>query len=784
MTKQNESKNESKFVYWFKEIGKEDIPLVGGKGANLGEMYNLGIPVPPGFIVSSNAYFSFIEINSLKDRIREILKTTVNPDLPESYTQASEKIKKAIVASPIPEEISLQIMKAYLKLGGVFKDPLVAVRSSATAEDLPSASFAGMQRTFLNVKGEANVLEAVRECWASLFEPRAIFYREQKGFDHFKVSLAIPIQVMVQSVVSGIVFTCDPVNGEKNRIIIDAVYGLGETIVQGEVTPDHYIVDKEGFKILRKDISTQKIMLTRKNEQNLKVAVPKSLQNKQKLSDSEIIKVAKIAQKLHDHYFFPQDCEFALDKKRNIYFVQTRPVTTIQEAKKFTNEEKKAIENIENQIKKKKILLEGLPASPGLAWGPVVIIKSKKEINKVKMGDVLVTSMTTPDFVPAMRKVAAIVTDKGGLTSHAAIVSREMGIPCVVGTQKATKTLKPGRVVTVNGSTGKVFEGGIDHSQNVIEFPKIFVNDQPSKDFLIKTATKLYVNLADWSIAKEVAEKNVDGVGLLRAEFMMADIGVHPKKIIKEKKQKQFIKTLAEKISIFCQEFNPRPVVYRTTDFKTNEYRNLKGGDLYEPAEPNPMLGFRGASRYIANEDVFSLELEAIKMVRNKMGLKNLWLMIPFVRTPDELLEVKKIITSSGLIRSPSFKLWMMVEIPSNVILLEEFLKVGIDGVSIGSNDLTMLILGTDRDNSEVSRIFNEQDPAVLWALEKTITTCRKLGVTSSICGQAPSEYPELVEKLVEWGITSISVNPDAIERTREIIYQAESKLITKSKKD
>ena len=776
-----EEKN--KFVYWFKELDRNSLDIAGGKGANLGEMSNLGIPVPPGFVISSGAYFYFLEKNNLTSKIKEIIKTTIDKQRPESYTQASEKIKKLIVNAPIPEEVSLPVIKAYLKLGGVFKDPLVAVRSSATAEDLPTASFAGIQKTFLNIKGEANLLEAVRECWASLFEARAIFYREEKGFDHFKVGLAIPVQKMVQSAASGIVFTCDPITGEKNRIIVDAVYGLGELIVQGEVTPDHFVIDKNTFTILKKDISRQKIMLVKSNGVTKKVVVPTSKQGKQKISDKEAIKIAKIAEKLHQHYFFPQDCEFAVDKKRNIYFVQTRPVTTLSETKKeLSSEQEKEADNLNSQIKEKKVLLVGLGASPGIGYGPVTLVKTKKEINKVKQGDVLVTAMTSPDFVPAMKKVSAIITDKGGLTSHAAIVSRELGVPCVVGTKIATKTLKEGRVVTVDGKEGKVYSGGLSLKSKVLEL-KDFNFVLPNQNLILKTATKLYVNLADWSTAKEVAAKNVDGVGLLRAEFMMADIGVHPKKIIKEKKEKEYIKTLAEKMAIFCQEFNPRPVVYRATDFKTNEYRNLKGGDLFEPQEANPMLGFRGASRYIADEKVFSLELEAIKTVRNKLGLKNLWLMIPFVRTPEELLQVKKIVTANGLIRSPSFKLWMMVEIPSNVILLEKFLEVGIDGVSIGSNDLTMLILGTDRDNSEVAKIFNEQDPAVLWALEKTIQTCQKAGITSSICGQAPSEYPGLVEKLVEWGITSISVNPDAIERTRELIYNSEAKLLAKKTK-
>lgn len=772
---------QKKFIYWFSEIGKEDISLVGGKGANLGEMYNLGIPVPPGFIISSSAYFHFVKVNDIKGKIKEYLSGT-DKNRPESYTDVSEKIKKLMTAAPIPKEISQPVMVAYLKLGGLFKNPLVAVRSSATAEDLPDASFAGQQRTFLNVEGESNLILAMRECWASLFEPRAIFYREEKGFDHFKVGLAIPVQKMVQSVASGIMFTCDPVTGEKNRIVVDAVLGLGELIVQGTVTPDHFVVSKGDFKIIQTIISKQTVKLIKKDGKTKIYPVPKSLQDKQKISDQEIIKLAKIGDRLHKHYFFPQDAEFAVDRKRKIYLVQTRPVTTLKEVAKVsaTSPEAKEEKKVEKEIKEKKILLQGAGASPGIGWGPVVIVKSKKEIGKVKQGEILVTSMTTPDFVLAMKKVSGIVTDKGGLTSHAAIVSRELGVPCVVGTEIATKELKDDQVVTVDGLSGKVYKGGLNVKSKIIEPHEIKLSQKET--MMLKTATKLYVNLADHSLVEEIAKKNVEGVGLLRAEFMMAEIGTHPKKLIAEGKEKEFIDKLAERIAIFCQAFNPRPVVYRATDFKTNEYRSLKGGDLYEPKETNPMLGFRGAYRYIVDEKVFAMELSAIKRVRNKIGLKNLWLMIPFVRTPMELLQVKKIVASRGLIRSSSFKIWMMVEIPSNVILLEDFLKVGIDGVSIGSNDLTMMIMGTDRDNSEVASVFDERNPAVLWALEKTIKGCLKEGVTCSICGQGPSEYPDLVEKLVEFGITSISVNPDVIEKTRELIYNAEANIITRKK--
>ena len=759
MTAQKNQKN----ILWFNQADKEDIALVGGKGANLGEMASFDIPVPEGFVVTSKAYFDFLRENKLELKIKDVLEK-INPQDPQSFNEISGKIKKLILGGKISPQLAKEIIDNYLKLGGLLKNALVAIRSSATAEDLPTASFAGQQASFLNIKGEANVLEKVKECWASLFEPRAIFYRQEKGFDHLKVGLAVVIQKMVPAEISGVMFTCDPVTNQKNRIVIEAIWGLGEYLVQGKVTPDFYLLDKNSLEILEKRIAKQTIQLIKVGTLNKQTTVPKKLQDKRKLTDKQIVELAKIGKKIHQHYFFPQDIEWTFYKGK-FWIVQARPVTTLK------------IPNSKIQIPKRatrKILLRGQGASPGMASGPVKIIFSAKEIGKIGNGDILVAPMTNPDFGPAMKKAAAIVTDRGGQTSHAAIVSRELGVPCVVSTEKATKILKNGQIVTVNGTKGEVYEGGNINKIPNSKFPEI-ITTSPAP---VKTATKVYVNLGEPELAKEIAQRNVDGVGLLRAEFMMAQIGVHPKKIIKDRKQKLFVEKLSSNISIFCENFYPRPVVYRATDFKSNEYRNLIGGKAFEPEEENPLLGFRGAFRYITHPEVLELELQAIKQVRKKYN--NLWLMIPFCRTPQELQEVKKIIVGAGLIRSPSFKLWLMVEIPANVILLEEFVKVGIDGVSIGSNDLTMLILGADRDNPELANVFNEMNPAVLWALEKTIKTCQKLKITSSICGQAPSSYPILVDKLVEWGITSVSVNPDAIDSTRLAIYEAERRKIKK----
>ena len=754
--------NKEANVLWFNQLGIEDVNLVGGKGGNLGEMYNIGIPIPNGFVVTSNAYFQFIKENDLKKVIQNILKTT-DVDQPDQLADASKRIRSIIRKAPINHELSIEIMKAYKKLsdfGGLRNVP-VAVRTSATAEDSADASFAGQGDTFLNVIGETNVLHRVRECWSSLFTSRSIFYQVKKNYDHFKIGVAVPVQKLVNSEISGIMFTANPVTSAKNEIIVETIWGLGEYIVQGKITPDQFVIDKNTWEIISENHVPQSIQLIRGKDETKEAPVPKSKRNRKKIDKAMALKIAKIGQKLNNHYGRPQDVEFAIDRNK-LFIVQTRPITTLENTIKKSEEKSTTIEQIPN--------LTGEPASPGITSGIVVIIKDPKEITRAQKGHILVTSMTTPDFVPAMKKVNGIITDKGGQTSHAAIVSRELGVPCVVGTKTATKDFQEGDVVTLDGTTGKIWKG---------DFSKSIEKKEVKVDSKLKTATKIYVNLGEPDIAEIVAKRNVDGIGLLRAEFMMANIGIHPKHMIAEGRQKEFILELTKDLLKFCKSFSPRPVVYRATDFKTNEYRHLKWGKLYEPEESNPMLGFRGASRYIASPEVFNMELEAIKLVRNKYGYKNIWLMIPFVRTPQELIEVKKIVSDAGLLRSPSFKFLMMTEIPSNVIQLDKFIDVGIDGISIGSNDLTMLTLGLDRDNGEVAKSFNEMDPAVLWSLKRLITKAKKRGILCSICGQAPSNYPELVEKLVKWGATSISVSPDAIDATREIVAAAEKKKIT-----
>lgn len=745
----------------FNKIDKNDIEIVGGKGSNLGELTKIGISVPNGFIVTADAYYETIKMTGALDRLRGILYD-LDVDNPLDLQIKAKKCREEILQIKFPDELKKKIFIAYKNINAN-NNAFVAVRSSATAEDLPQASFAGQQSTFLNVKGNDKLILAIRNVWASLFEARSISYRVFNKFNHFKVKIAVPIQKMVQSDTSGVMFTLDPITNNKKNIIIEAIYGLGELIVSGAENPDHYVVDKKHLKIIDKEIKNQnnQLIYTKQGNKNRKIS--KTHSNEQKITDQHIIELATLGKKIEKHYYFPQDIEWAIENDK-IYIVQTRPVTTVKDKQ----HEKLLKQNI---LDDKDFLLQGSPAAPSIGTGTVNIIHSAKEISLIKPGDVLVTEMTNPDFVPAMKKASAIVTDRGGRTSHAAIVSRELGIACVVGTENATKKLKKGMLITVDGSKGTIYKGQLIKSSKDIPYKKL---DPKTKEH--KTATKLFVNLAEPELAHSVAVKNIDGIGLLRAEFILAQIGIHPKLVIHNKKQENFINTLSNKLNIFAKAFSNKPVIYRATDFKSNEYKNLKGGDKYEPHEDNPMMGYRGAYRYIKNPDVFKLELEAISRVRRKHD--NLHLMIPFVRNVTELKTIKNIVLNYGLFEDNSFEFFMMVELPSNVISLEKFIEVGIDGISIGSNDLTMLILGADRDNKDVSSQFNEMDPSVLWAIKKTIQTAAKHKIKSSICGQAPSVYPELTKMLVNWGITSISVSPDTIETTRQNIYDAELKNI------
>lgn len=752
----------SRSVVWFNEVGREDLGLVGGKGANLGELTRAGIPVPPGFVITADTYFHFINRNSLEPVIK---KELFGLDVSDSraLNECAGRIRERIMAATMPVSIADEIKAAYRELG----EGPVAVRSSATAEDLPEASFAGQQSTYLNVVGEENVVRAVQACWASLFEGRAIFYREEAGYDHVKVGLAVPVQRMVQSEKSGVMFTVEPVTSDASRITIEAVFGLGEGIVSGEISPDLYLVEKESLQVKDVTVTPQPIMIARAQGSdgshegaNAWTDVPEDLRPQQKLTLAEIRQLARIGRDVEKHYGGPQDIEWAYEGGK-FYLVQSRPVTTMRSG---------APDEDTGEPEPAPVLLTGQPASPGVGVGVVRVVHDPRNIDIVKKGEVLVAEMTTPDFVPAMKRASAIVTERGGRTCHAAIVSRELGIPCVVGVGGATR-LEAERLVTVDGSEGKIYEGRAEARLEWGERQKA----RYAGSATLKTTTRLYVNLADPDLAESVAARNVDGVGLLRAEFIVAQIGTHPRTFIEEGRPQEYTRQLAAGIAEFCRCFAPRPVVYRLTDFKTNEYANLRGGDKYEIDEENPMIGFRGASRYYQEPDIFRLEVDAIKQVRAEYT--NLYVMVPFVRTPDELRRVKQLLAEQGLVRNEEFKLWMMVEVPSNVIILDKFVDVGIDGISIGSNDLTQLVLGIDRDSEKLAETFDERNDAVMLAIQTAVTTARRRGLTVSICGQAPSVYPEVTEKLVEWGMTSVSVSPDMIDRTREIIANAEAKL-------
>ncbi len=775
-------------ILWFEELNKDDVPLVGGKCANLGEMINAGIPVPPGFAVTAYAYKRFIEETGIAQKIYDILDETItDPKDPKQYEEASRRIRKLIESTPIPEEIRKAIVEAYRELSKKIgrKPVFVAVRSSATAEDLPGASFAGQQETFLNVKGEEELLESVRKCWSSLFTPRAIFYRTEKGFRHEKVLISVAVQKMVNSRSAGVMFTLHPVTGDRSKIVVESVWGLGEAIVSGAVTPDHFEVDKNTFKILVKNIVKKEVEYIRdpKTGKTIHAKVPPERQEAPSLTDEEVVELAKIAKRIEEHYGAPQDIEFAVDRDlpfpENLFIVQSRPETvwSVKEAEAAASQQQST------SVAEAKIALKGLPASPGVHIGKAKVVFSPEEAAKeIQKGDILVTKMTNPDWVPYMRLAGAIVTDEGGMTCHAAIVSRELGIPCIVGAREATKLMKSGETYTVDARSGVIYEGRVEELVKPAEEERaaaaVAVAQAP-----VVTGTKIYVNISIPDVAEKIAkETQADGVGLLRAEHLMLSVGKHPRLLIEEGGEQKMIDAFAEGIRQVAQAFYPKPVVYRFLDFKPDEFLSLPGGEKYEKEAghvgPNPLIGYRGAFRYIKEPDIFRLECRAIKKVREEYGLKNVWVMVPFVRRVEEFVQAKKIMEEEGLKQGPDFKVWIMVEVPSTVLLIDKFVEAGIDGVSFGTNDLTMLILGIDRDDAAVQEIYDERNLAVRRAISHVIRVCKKHGVTTSVCGQAPSNYPEMVEFFIREGATSISVNPDKVIETRNLVASIEQKLM------
>lgn len=739
-------------VLWFNEIGKHDIPLVGGKGANLGEMFRNEIPVPNGFVIDSKTYRDFIEKTGIKERIEKELED-LNVEDTETLSKVSQEIRKLIEATPVPEAIDREIKTAYEQLVRMEgSEVLVAVRSSATAEDLPDASFAGQQDTFLNVGGE-ELVHYVRKCWSSLYTPRAIYYRVQKGFRHEDVSIAVVVQKMVNSEKSGVMFTSHPVTGEPITII-EAVFGLGEAIVSGKVTPDTYIFDREKRRIEDVKIGEKSMMITRQNGRTVQIELDEKKSKERVLSDEELVKLVEIGEGIEAHYGTPQDVEWAIEDGK-IYIVQTRPVTTIKKQSELEVEEGG------------EVILRGLGASPGLGTGAVKVIAGEREISKVREGDILVTSMTTPDMVPAMRRAAAIITDEGGMTCHAAIVSRELGVPAVVGTKEGTKVLKDGMIVTVDGERGLIYLGEVKEKRK--EEPAVAPTAAP-----LITATEVKVNVSIPEAAERAAATGADGVGLFRIEHMVLGLEKHPMKYIKEGQMDVYVDALYQGMKRVLQAFYPKPVWIRTLDAPTDEFRAMEGGED-EPIEANPMLGFRGIRRDLFEEEHLRAEFRAIKKLVDE-GLTNVGIMLPLISNAEEVRRAKKILIEEGL-PLDKIEFGIMVETPAAALIIEDLVREGIDFVSFGTNDLTQYTLAVDRNNENVAYLFDETHPAVMKLIEIVIKVCKDNGVKTSICGQAGS-YPHVVEKLVELGIDSVSANQDAVKTVRETIYRVERKIM------
>ena len=794
------------FVLWFEDLRIEDVPLVGGKNASLGEMYReltkKGVKVPNGFAVTAYAYRFFLEKAGIRKKIAEILSDLNTHDM-KNLQERGQKVRETILASDMPGEVVASIIDAYAKLSKMYgKNVDVAVRSSATAEDLPDASFAGQQETYLNIREEYALVEACKKCFASLFTNRAISYRHDKGFDHFSISLSIGVQKMVRSDLasSGVMFSIDTESGFPQVVYITSAYGLGENIVQGAVNPDEFYVHKptlkKGFKpIILKKVGEKNIKMIYSmdgNKPTKNVFVNKEEQKEFSINNNEILELAKWACIIEDHYskkagkFKPMDMEWAKDGKTNeLFIVQARPETV--ESQKDRN-------ILEEYVLKSKgkIISVGSSVGSKIGAGKANIIKNVSGIKTFKAGEVLITDMTDPDWEPIMKIASAIVTNRGGRTCHAAIISRELGIPCVVGTNNGTESIKNGQGVTVDcsqGEKGYIYDGILKY-----EIKKQDLRHLP------KTKTKIMMNIGNPESAFDQSFIPNDGVGLAREEFIISSyIKIHPYALINYKNLKDkalkkqidelthgykdktqfFIDKLAEGIAMIGAAFYPKDVIVRTSDFKTNEYANLIGGKPYEPVEENPMIGWRGASRYYKDgyKEGFILECKAFKKVREEFGLTNVKIMIPFCRTLDEGRKVIEIMKKAGLEQGKNeLEVYVMCEIPSNVILAEEFAKI-FDGFSIGSNDLTQLTLGLDRDSQIVSDIYDERNEAVKRLIKQVITSAKKTKTKIGICGQAPSDFPDFAQFLVECGIDSISLNPDTVIKTRLKIAETERKL-------
>ncbi len=764
------------YILRFQDGSRNDVAIAGGKGANLCELTRAGLPVPPGFVLTVSAYDAFVAAGGLDPLIARRM-ATLDVDDPAALRATARTIQRLIRRTPLPAPVVAAIREAYQALPGTGAlDALVAVRSSGTVEDNAELSFAGMFESVLNVQGEAALLRAVKACWASGFTERLLFYRQKRGGGG-DLRIAVVVQAMVNSECAGVVFTVNPATKDAGQIVIEGAWGLGEAVVLGQVTPDRWEVDKATLAITSRSIARKSFLLARDpaSGDTASVTLDEPKASAPCLSDADVIAIAGLAKRDEAHYGVPQDAEWAIEAE-HIYLVQTRPITTLGTASPTGAGTESASGGI---------LLHGVGAGPGVATGPVRVLASSAETSALQKGDVLVASMTTPDWVPLMRRAAAIVTDAGGMTSHAAIVSRELGIPCIVGTRNATALLADGMVVVVDAGAGTVRSATTREAAASVASPQVAPEpaapaaQQVRTD--IVTATRLYVNLGEPALAAKVAAMPVDGVGLLRAEFMLLDVlgGAHPMTLIEEGRSDEVVARMTAALETFAAAFAPRPVIYRATDFRTNEFRGLRGGERFEPVEANPMLGYRGCFRYTQEPKVFALELAAIARVRARYP--NLHLMIPFVRTGSELAACRRLIDAQGLGSDRDLQLWIMAEVPSVVTWLPDYAAMGVTGVSIGSNDLTQLVLGVDRDSEVLAPFYDERDKAVLEVIRQIIHECRRLGITCSICGQAPSTHPEIVEQLVRWGIDSISVNPDAVDRTRRSIAAAEQRIVLRA---